>query len=159
MAIDWEFTNRVTRSFTYSVAENLEPYYRQLHRFRVQLFGWFSALMVLLLGAFAIMLRRLLSPLRRAEREIEAVEQGTIAELSEDYPRELQGVTTNLNALLRAERERLARYRNTLGNLAHSFKTPLAVMRNALSGTVLRESADRSVVDLLISRSAAWMTS
>jgi two-component system sensor histidine kinase PhoQ len=149
MAIDWEFANRVTRSFTYSVAENLEPYYAQLHRFRVQLFGWFSALMLLLLGAFAIMLRRLLAPLRRAEREIEAVEQGTIAELSEDYPRELQGVTTNLNALLRAERERLARYRNTLGNLAHSFKTPLAVMRNALSGTALRETADRSVIDLL----------
>ena len=44
-------------------------------------------------------------------------------------------MTTNLNALLRSERERLARYRNTLGNLAHSFKTPLAVMRNLLGGT------------------------
>jgi len=149
MAIDWEFANGVTRSFTYSVAENLQPYYAQLHRFRGQLFGWFSALMLLLLGAIAIMLRRLLSPLRRAEREIEAVEQGAITELSEDYPRELQGVTTNLNALLRAERERLARYRNTLGNLAHSFKTPLAVMRNLLSGTAFREAVDRNVIEQL----------
>jgi two-component system sensor histidine kinase PhoQ len=149
MAIDWEFANGINRSFTYSVAENLEPYYAQLHRFRGQLFGWFTVLMILLLGAFAIMLRRLLAPLRRAEREIEAVEQGTITELSEDYPRELQGVTTNLNALLRAERERLARYRNTLGNLAHSFKTPLAVMRNLLSGSALRQSADPSVIDQL----------
>jgi two-component system sensor histidine kinase PhoQ len=149
MAIDWEFANGITRSFTYSVAENLEPYNAQLHRFRGQLFGWFSVLMALLLGAFAIMLRRLLAPLRRAEREIEAVEQGIITELSEDYPRELQGVTTNLNALLRGERERLARYRNTLGNLAHSFKTPLAVMRNLLSGTALREAADKNVIHQL----------
>ena len=57
-----------------------------------------------------------------------------MTELGGGYPRELLGITTNLNALLRSERERLARYRNTLGNLAHSFKTPLAVMRNLLGG-------------------------
>ena len=62
-----------------------------------------------------------------------------MTELGGGYPRELLGITTNLNALLRSERERLARYRNTLGNLAHSFKTPLAVMRNLLSGTQGRE--------------------
>ena len=124
----------MTRSFVYSVAENLEPYYAQLNRFRGQLFGWFGVLMLLLLGALAFLLRRLLAPLRRVEHEIEAIEAGGLTELGSGYPRELLGITTNLNALLRSERERLARYRNTLGNLAHSFKTPLAVMRNLLSG-------------------------
>lgn len=137
--IEWEFNNRKTRSFVYSVAENQEPYYAQLNRFRVQLFGWFGVLMVLLLGALAILLRRLLAPLRRVEREIEAIEAGQLTELSGGYPRELLGITTNLNTLLRSERERLARYRNTLGNLAHSFKTPLAVMRNLLTGTTAQE--------------------
>ena len=131
--IEWEFDNRRTRSFVYSVAESREPYYAQLNRFRVQLFGWFSVLMLLLLGALAMLLRRLLAPLRRVEREIEAVEAGQMTELGTGYPRELLGITTNLNALLRSERDRMARYRNTLGNLAHSFKTPLAVMRNLLS--------------------------
>lgn len=133
--IDWEFSNRKRRSFVYSVAENQGPYYAQLHRFRVQLFSWFGALMILLLGSLAILLRRLLAPLRRVEREIEAVEAGQLTELGGGYPRELLGITTNLNTLLRSERDRLARYRNTLGNLAHSFKTPLAVMRNLLTGT------------------------
>lgn len=137
--IEWEFDNRKTRSFVYSVAENQEPYYAQLNRFRVQLFGWFSVLMLLLLGALAILLRRLLSPLRRVEREIEAIEAGELTEVGSGYPRELLGITTNLNALLRSERERLARYRNTLGNLAHSFKTPLAVMRNLLNTGSARE--------------------
>ena len=62
-----------------------------------------------------------------------------MTELGTGYPRELLGITTNLNTLLRGERERLARYRNTLGNLAHSFKTPLAVMRNLLGGTQARD--------------------
>lgn len=132
--IEWEFNNRKTRTFVYSVAESREPYYAQLNRFRVQLFGWFSVLMLLLLGALAILLRSLLSPLRRVEREIGAIEIGELTELGGGYPRELLGITTNLNALLRSERERLTRYRNTLGNLAHSFKTPLAVMRSLLSG-------------------------
>ena len=95
--------------------------------------------MLLLLGALAFLLRRLLAPLRRVEREIEEIEAGRMTELGTGYPRELLGVTTNLNALLRGERERLARYRNTLGNLAHSFKTPLAVMRNLLGGTQARD--------------------
>jgi two-component system sensor histidine kinase PhoQ len=132
-SITWEFKDGVSRAFVYSVAENLAPYYEQLDGFRARLFGWFGALTLLLLGALAIALRRLLAPLRRVEREIEAIEAGQRAEVGGGYPRELLGITTNLNALIRSDRERLARYRNTLGNLAHSFKTPLAVMRNLLS--------------------------
>lgn len=139
MGIDWQFRNGVMRPFVYSVAESLEPYYAQLKQLRGRLFGWFGVLMVLLLGAFAVLLRRLLAPLRRVEREIEAIEAGVLTELGGGYPRELLGITTNLNALLRSERERLARYRNTLGNLAHSFKTPLAVMRNLLSASQGRD--------------------
>jgi len=139
MGIDWQFSDGTMRPFVYSVAEDLEPYYAQLRRFRGGLFGWFGALMLLLLGALALLLRRLLAPLRRVEREIEAIEAGSITEVGGGYPRELLGITTNLNALLNSERERLARYRNTLGNLAHSFKTPLAVMRNLLGGAQVRE--------------------
>jgi two-component system, OmpR family, sensor histidine kinase PhoQ len=134
-SIAWQFDDGQMRTFIYSVAEDLDPYFSQLNRFRVQLFSWFGVLMLLLLGAFWILLRRLLAPLRRVEREIEAIEAGSLHELGSGYPRELLGITTNLNTLLRGERERLARYRNTLGNLAHSFKTPLAVMRNLLSQT------------------------
>jgi two-component system, OmpR family, sensor histidine kinase PhoQ len=131
-SIDWQFQDGVTRAFVFSVAEDLQPYYASLNRFRGRLFGWFGILAVLLLGSLAILLRRLLAPLRRVEREIGEIEMGNRTELGTSVPRELLGITTNLNALLKNERERLARYRNTLGNLAHSFKTPLAVMRNLL---------------------------
>jgi two-component system sensor histidine kinase PhoQ len=152
MGIQWEFNNRRTRSFVYSVAENLEPYYANLQRFRGRLFWWFGLLMALLLGALAILLRRLLAPLRQVEHEIEAIETGELTELGGGYPRELLGITTNLNALLRSERERLARYRNTLGNLAHSFKTPLAVMRNLLAAPAAKSLTVAAQLDEQVGR-------
>jgi two-component system sensor histidine kinase PhoQ len=150
--IAWQFDDGETHTFVYSVAEDLQPYYTQLNRFRVQLFGWFGALMLLLIGALWLLLRFLMAPLRRVEREIEAIEAGALDELGADYPRELLGLTTNLNTLLRSERERLARYRNTLGNLAHSFKTPLAVMRNLLGAAHAKDMPVAAQLDEQVDR-------
>ena len=119
---------------TFSVAVSLTPYEEQLWEFRRRMVLWFTALMFLLLATLAILLRAVLAPVRRLEREIHEVEAGRSEVLGGGYPRELSGVARHLNALLVGERKRLARYRDTLGNLAHSLKTPLAVMRSALSG-------------------------
>ena len=51
--ISWEFEKGETRTFVFSVAEDLQPYNAQLQRFRTRLFGWFGVLMLLLLGALA----------------------------------------------------------------------------------------------------------
>jgi two-component system sensor histidine kinase PhoQ len=91
----------------------------------------------------AWMMRRALAPVRRMEQEIEAVENGDALLLGEGYPRELAGVTQGLNALLQSERTRISRYRDTLGNLAHGLKTPLAVIRASLgSPEALGENVD-----------------
>ena len=121
------------RAITFSVAVSLTPYEEQLWRFRRQMLGWFTGLMLLLLLTLAALLRWVLAPVRRLEREIHEVEEGRSEVLGGGYPRELSGVATNLNALLVGERKRVARYRDTLGNLAHSLKTPLAVMQSALT--------------------------
>jgi two-component system sensor histidine kinase PhoQ len=122
-----------SRSLTFSVAVSLSPYEEQVWHFRRQLFGWFSGLMLLLLAVLAALLRWVLAPVRRLEREIHEVEEGRSEILGGGYPRELSGVAANLNALLVGERKRVARYRDTLGNLAHSLKTPLAVMQSSLT--------------------------
>ena len=128
-----EFEDRTGHvELTFSVAASLTPYEQQLWAFRRQLFGWFTGLMLVLLAALAGLLRWVLSPVRRMEREIHDVEEGRRDALGGGYPRELSGVAANLNTLLIGERKRVARYRDTLGNLAHSLKTPLAVMRAAL---------------------------
>ncbi len=103
-----------------------------MRQFRRQLVAWFSGLTILLLGVLGWLLRRALGPIRRLEAQIAEVEAGRRGQLGGGLPRELRGVARSLNALLRSEQQRIARYRDTLGNLAHSLKTPLAVMRSAL---------------------------
>ena len=132
--ISFEDESHVNRNLTFSVATSLAPYREQLWSFRRRLFGWFFGLTLVLLATLGVLLRWVLSPVRRLENEITAVEAGTREVLGDSYPRELSGVATNLNTLLLGERNRVARYRDTLGNLAHSLKTPLAVMRSALNG-------------------------
>jgi two-component system, OmpR family, sensor histidine kinase PhoQ len=131
-AIQFEDDPKGERTLTFGVAVSLSPYEGQLWRFRQELVGWFIGLMVALLATLAVLMQWVLAPLRRMEREIHAVEEGRSDALGAGYPRELSGVAGNLNTLLTGERKRVARYRDTLGNLAHSLKTPLAVMRASL---------------------------
>ncbi|HET7756521.1 MAG TPA: ATP-binding protein [Steroidobacteraceae bacterium] len=131
-AIQFENDPNDPHGFTFSVAVSLTPYEAQLLRYRQELIGWFIGLMAILLVTLAALLHWVLAPVRRLEREIHEVEEGRSDNLGGGYPRELAGVAANLNALLAGERKRVARYRDTLGNLAHSLKTPLAVMRASL---------------------------
>ncbi len=134
-----------------NVAESQSAFAAQVRRFRRQLLGWFAGLMALMLAAQALLLGWVLSPLRRAESEVRAIEHGERSALGEDYPRELAGLTRHTNILLDTERARVTRYRDTLGNLAHSVKTPLAVIRNAAEG--LREQQDKGqLIDEQVTR-------
>ncbi len=137
--IVWADVHGQPARFTFSVASSLEVYEAQIASFRQQIVGWFMGLALLLIATLAFLLRWLLKPVRRLEREIKEVEAGRREQLGEAWPRELAAVTINLNALLEGERSRIKRYRDTLGNLAHSLKTPLAVMRQALGGSPDKE--------------------
>ncbi|MBV9696808.1 MAG: GHKL domain-containing protein [Gammaproteobacteria bacterium] len=157
-AIEFEDSDTgAARDFTFSIAMSLSPFEEQLWSFRRGLIGWFVALMLLLLVLLAALLQWVLAPLRRLEREIHDVEEGRSAELGAGYPRELAGVAGNLNALLGSERRRMSRYRDTLGNLAHSLKTPLAVMRANLPGGELGAEIERmsGIIDHQLKRAAS----
>lgn len=134
MGVAWELSRSRTRDYVFTAAESLEPYYASLNRFRFELLAGFVVFTMVLLAGVVVSLRFLLQPLRRIEAEIAEIDAGQRERLGEDWPRELSGVAHNLNALLASEQERLARYRDTVGNLAHSLKTPLSVLRGALAG-------------------------
>ncbi|HZC85479.1 MAG TPA: hypothetical protein VE266_00645, partial [Steroidobacteraceae bacterium] len=156
-SIEFEGDPNAARSLTFSVATSLSPYQQELWRFRRELGSWFLSLMLLLLVTLAALLHWVLGPVRRMEREIHEVEEARRESLGGGYPRELAGVAGNLNALLIGERKRVARYRDTLGNLAHSLKTPLAVMRaEGATGTVSSEIDRMSgIIDHQLKRAAA----
>lgn len=132
LGIRWEPAEGETRDFVIRAGQSLEPWYRQVLRVRAGLITGSLLIGLLLLGGLAIALRIALGPLRRLETEIVDIEAGRRDALGAGWPRELTGVTGNLNALLVGERKRLERYRATLGNLAHSLKTPLAAMRGLI---------------------------
>lgn len=127
-AIVWEGSAGASHAFAYHVAEHLEPLREQVTSFRRTLWGWLTALAVLLLGVQGLVVRWGLRPLRGVTHDLAAIEAGQQQQLEGEYPRELATLTGNINALLRHERAQLERYRNTLGDLAHSLKTPLAVL-------------------------------
>ena len=141
MGVAWELSRGRTRDYVFTAAESLEPYYASLTRFRFELLAGFAAFTAVLLAAVVVSLRYLLRPLRRIEVEIAEIEAGHRERLGLEWPRELQGVALNLNTLLASEHERLARYRDTVGNLAHSLKTPLSVLRGALAAPTPPDSA------------------
>ena len=96
------------------------------------------------------------------DNDLPAIEDGRIEELGENYPRELSGVAENMNALIKSERQRIMRFRTTMADLAHSLKTPLAVLRTELEradpeAQMLRDQVSRmqGVVDYRLRRAAA----
>jgi two-component system sensor histidine kinase PhoQ len=148
LGIRWDTTEAPERDFVIRAAESLEPWHGELLRVRAGLATGAVVISLLLLGAVAATLRVSLEPLRRLEQEISAIEKGQRESLGGDWPRELAGVTGNLNALLAGERKRAERYRTTLGNLAHSLKTPLA----ALASLVERGETARATLAPQIDR-------
>ncbi len=162
VAINWELGPAATPAFQVFTAADLAASRRQLTLFRRQLAGWFAAVMFVLLAALWLAVRYGLQPLRRMASEIAEIERGQRDALSGEYPRELEGVGRGFNTLLRSERQRMERYRTTMDDLAHSLKTPLAVVRNEVEAgqadsTALKAQVDRmqSVIDYQLKRAAA----
>ena len=119
-------------AFTFFVAEDEYWVRRQIDVFRRALWVYLGGGAMLLLGLQVLVLRWSLQPLRRVSTDMRRVESGQRPELDGAYPRELALLTDNINAFVKSEREHLDRYRNTLSDLAHSLKTPLAVLRTRI---------------------------
>ena len=129
-AVTWE--NR-PQPIVFSVLESTDDYLTEVSAFRTSLFSWLGGLAVLLLVLQLLLLHWGLSPLRRLARDLKQIESGLAESLGADYPAELSAVTQNLNLLIQSERKQQTRYRTTLGDLAHSLKTPLAVIQGEMA--------------------------
>jgi len=123
-----------------AVAEDAASLQQQTADFRRTLWSWLGGSGALLLTVQLLILRWSLKPLRTIARDLEDIEGGRKQSLEGPYPRELGGLASNLNTLLDSERAHLERYRNTLADLAHSLKTPLAVLRGLEQQTGLPET-------------------
>ncbi len=126
--VSWEDDTGAEQQYTFVIAEDMQPMQAELGRFRQSLWRWLSGLAIVLLLAQGWILRWGLSPLRGVAIDLRSIQQGMVDELQGDYPKELHGLTSNLNALLAHARSVQTRYRHSLDDLAHSLKTPLAYL-------------------------------
>ncbi len=130
--IGWTVANQPELKLTVNIAEDAAALQTQVKVFRRTLLAWLGGLGVLLILLLLAVLRWSMAPLRKVTADLTQVERGAAEHLGDRYPAELSGLAANLNNFIDSERDRLKRYRNTLADLAHSLKTPLAVMRTQL---------------------------
>ncbi len=132
--------------YTIYVLEDSRALGKQLRVFRSAVWFWLGVTGLILLLLQTLVLQWSLRPLKRVINELTRVQRGERERMSEMHPRELEPLTDSINAFIESERENLERQRNTLADLAHSLKTPIAVLRTQLDSgagdSALREELD-----------------
>ena len=88
---------------------------------------WIVTLCIALLVFIIVGISLVLLPVRKLIDEISQTSSGNKRELESRYPVEFDSLKESINGLLQTEAAQRARYKNSLGDLAHSLKTPLAV--------------------------------
>lgn len=135
---EWEDARGDYRYFEFWVLETAEPLNSSIQTFRSQLWGSLAAVTVALLIALGFVTAWGLRPVRLMAVNLNRIRSGEADSLKGAYPKELTPLTDSLNQLLKAEQGQRERYRKAMADLAHSLKTPLAVMRT-VAGTDQQE--------------------
>jgi two-component system, OmpR family, sensor histidine kinase PhoQ len=107
----------------------------ELNSYRSRLWQWLGSMGIALILAQVLIMRWGLQPLKRLSAQLSQLQKNHITQLSDDYPIEIQPVINNFNDILVQEKQQRERYRNTMSDLAHSLKTPLAVIQSQISET------------------------
>ena len=147
----------------FQVAQNREDLDEQISVLRKTLLRSFGILGLGLIVLAALQALYGLWPLRRVRRAIAAIRSGERSRIAERFPKEIEPLTEELNALLEHNEKQAEEARRHAGNLAHALKTPLTVITNAatarapdLAETVCREATTmRRQVDHHLARARA----
>ncbi len=117
----------------------------------------FIRTMVLLLAVFGlgfilasfVIVRIGLAPISGATASLGAIREGKAEKLEGSFPSEIQPLIDETNALIVSNRSIIERARTQVGNLAHSLKTPIAVIRNEA------EAAPPALKNIMLEQTAA----
>ena len=145
----------VTIALTFNIITDLAGYQANLDEYRGTLWRWLLGMAAFLIITQAIILSWGLSPLRKVSAELNEIESGSQDQIQKHYPKEIKRLTDNINTLLMQERNQKTRYRNALGDLAHSLKTPLAVLQSSINkqtGTDLQDDSSQQSISQQLER-------
>ncbi|MGD9915642.1 MAG: ATP-binding protein [Rhizobiaceae bacterium] len=115
--------------------------------FQTRLFTYLALFGVGMIAINAIAILLGLQPLSRVRQALRLVREGTATRLDGRFPAEIEPLANETNALIENNKRIVERSRTQVGNLAHSLKTPLAVLLNegraigGPKGTLIAEQA------------------
>jgi two-component system, OmpR family, sensor histidine kinase PhoQ len=131
----WEVAQSQSQAFRFVVIHSGKTFRSELAAYRGELWRWLGAAAVFLLIAQTLVLRFGLRPLGKLANALHAMQSGDTNKIEGSHPVELQQIIDNLNQVLAREHSLRTRYRNSLADLAHSLKTPLAVLQSQLGAS------------------------
>lgn len=155
--LDTEWTiDGKDRHFRFMAIHTTEEFERETGAYRKTLWWWLGALAITLIAAQFLLIRWGLAPLKTLADELLRFQEGKTSQLEGNYPAEISPVTENLNAVLESEKKQRERYSNTLADLAHSLKTPLAIVRGEISSIdmQIRDCKSTRQIDQQVGRMA-----
>lgn len=148
--IAWELPDQTVVPMTVVILVEPGQLEAQLEGFQQSLVRSLAAAGVILVIAQLLMVLMAFRPLRRVAEDVAGIESGKSSRLQGRYPSELEPLARNVNRLLDTEQANQERYRNALDSLAHSLKTPLAVIRAGVhvEGEEARQAIDKAAEDM-----------
>jgi signal transduction histidine kinase len=118
------------RAARFRVMGNHSELEQEIASFQRRLLTYLSLFGVGMIAINAIAILLGLQPLRRVRNALAMVREGTAQRLDGSFPAEIEPLANETNALIENNRRIVERSRTQVGNLAHSLKTPLAVLIN-----------------------------
>jgi signal transduction histidine kinase len=94
-----------------------------------------------------------LAPFHKLARAMRDVRSGATLSVEGAHPTEVQPLVTELNTLIKGQRDALQRARAQAGNLAHALKTPLAIISD--EAFQLAERGDKDAAKVIAEHSKA----
>jgi hypothetical protein len=116
---------------------------------------WLVALAALLLATGIAVISFGMRPLNRLGEAVARLRAGKVEQLEGAYPREIAPLANDLNDYIRQTGEMIARGRMQAGNLAHSLRTPLAVLTDEAERLAEGDKAPESA-KVLLDRRNRW---
>jgi signal transduction histidine kinase len=135
------------RAARFRVMGNKTELEQEIATFQGRLLTYLSLFGVGMIAINAIAILLGLQPLRRVRNALAMVREGTAQRLDGQFPAEIEPLANETNALIENNKRIVERSRTQVGNLAHSLKTPLAVLMNegrALGGAKGQLIADQA---------------
>lgn len=116
--------------YSFRITANKNSIDQEIASFRNRIALILSVFALSIVMATYLAVKFSLRPISTATEMLGEIRAGNAKRIEGEYPDEIQPLITETNALISSNNTIVERARTQVGNLAHSLKTPLAVMQN-----------------------------